>query len=49
MFKIRLFPMIIINNHYVDLKVCIKDEISILNMLKIYPQNKLGYECAFYM
>jgi hypothetical protein len=41
--------MIVINNHYVDLKVCIKDKISILNNCKICPQNKLGYECTLFM
>jgi hypothetical protein len=35
--------MIVINNHYVDLKVCNKEEISILNKCKICPskQNRL--------
>ena len=43
-FKIRLFPLIVINNHYMDLKVCSKEEISTLNKCKICPQNQLGYE-----
>ena len=41
--------MIVINNHYVDLKMCNKEEISILNKCKICPQNKSGYECTFFM
>jgi hypothetical protein len=41
--------MIIVNNHYVDLKVCNKEEISILNKFKICHHNKLGYECTFFM
>jgi hypothetical protein len=41
--------MIVINNHYVDLKVCSKEEITILNKCKICPQNKLGYECTFFI
>jgi hypothetical protein len=41
--------MIVINNHYVDLKVRSKEEISILNKRKIFPQNKLGYKCTFFM
>jgi hypothetical protein len=41
--------MIVINNHYLDLKVYNKEEISILNKCKIYPQNKLGYECTFFI
>jgi hypothetical protein len=41
--------MIVIKKHYVDLKVCSKEEISILYNYKILPQNKLGYECTFFM
>jgi hypothetical protein len=30
--------MIVINNHYINLKECTKEEISILNKCKICPQ-----------
>jgi hypothetical protein len=41
--------MIVINNHYVDLKVCNKEEIIILNKYKICFQNKLSPICTFFM
>lgn len=36
--------MIVINDHYVYIKVCCKEEIYILKKVKINQQNKLGYE-----
>jgi hypothetical protein len=41
--------MIVIDNNYMDHKVYRKEEISIINKCKICPQNKLSYECTFFI
>jgi hypothetical protein len=39
----------VIYNLYVELKVFSKEEISILNKCKNFPQNKLGYISIFFI